>query len=404
MPLTTLFLDMDAFFASVEQQLCPQLRARPVVVVPVQADTTCCIAASYEAKRFGIKTGTQIGQARTMCPQLRVVEARPEIYITIHLRIIEAVESCLPVAAICSIDEMYCRLMGTERASARAVQLARQIKQAISTGLGSQIRCSIGIAPNRFLAKVAAGMRKPDGLVVIEEHQLPEKLFALELSDLPGIGRQMLARLNTQGISSVQQLCALSKDQLSDIWKSVVGQEWWHWLRGDDLAEPLIHRRSVGHSHVLPPESRSDEAARAVLVRLVHKAAIRLRHIDYWARHLHVSVTYLDHSHWQDRASLGYCQDTTTMLETFAALWDRRLRHARPLKVGVTLTQLVKNNCAPIPMFSAERRRLRLAQTMDTANARFGRNAVYFGGMQTARNSAPTRIAFTSIPDINLPA
>ena len=113
--LNWLFVDLNSYFASVEQQVRPELRGRPVGVVPMMADTTCCIAASYEAKAFGVRTGTIVADARRMCPEIVFVEGRHEIYTEYHHRIVEAVESCVPVTAVCSIDEMACRLIGRER-------------------------------------------------------------------------------------------------------------------------------------------------------------------------------------------------------------------------------------------------------------------------------------------------
>src|SRR5438874_1461569 len=115
MSLNYLFVDMNAYFASVEQQARPELRGRPVAVVPVRAETTCCIAASYEAKKHGVKTGTRVSDARRLCPDLCVVEARPKLYVQTHHQIRAAIDSCLPVTTVASIDEMYCQLTGRER-------------------------------------------------------------------------------------------------------------------------------------------------------------------------------------------------------------------------------------------------------------------------------------------------
>ncbi len=112
MALRALFVDFNSYFASVEQQEQPALRGRPVVVAPVMTDSTCCIAASHEARRFGVKTGTHIGEARKRCPGLIVVEARPSLYVNYHLKLVELVDSCLPVPEVRSIDEMSCTLRG----------------------------------------------------------------------------------------------------------------------------------------------------------------------------------------------------------------------------------------------------------------------------------------------------
>src|ERR1700728_2372627 len=159
--LRWLFLDLNSYFASVEQELRPELRGRPVAVVPVMADTTCAIAASYEAKAFGVRTGTQIGEAKRMCPGLVLVEARHEVYVDYHNRIVEAVERCVPVAAVMSIDEIAASLMGREQPLIAALDLARRVKESIREHAGATLRCSVGLAPNRYLSKIASDMEKP---------------------------------------------------------------------------------------------------------------------------------------------------------------------------------------------------------------------------------------------------
>src|ERR1700733_2059254 len=125
-----LFLDLNSFFASCEQQENPVLRGKPIIIVQMMTDSTCAIAASYEAKAFGIRTGTAVWEAKKLCPQLVIVKARHKIYLQYHHRIIEAVESCLPVTKIASIDEMGCRLMGREREESAARALALKVKRA----------------------------------------------------------------------------------------------------------------------------------------------------------------------------------------------------------------------------------------------------------------------------------
>src|ERR1035441_4090000 len=138
--LNWLFLDLNSYFASVEQEVRPELRGKPVGIVPVLAETTVCIAASYEAKAHGVKTGTMVGDARRMCPEMVFVEARHEIYVEYHHRIVAAVENCLPVTAVLSIDEMACRLMGRERPLMAALDLGRRVKASIHERVGPMLR------------------------------------------------------------------------------------------------------------------------------------------------------------------------------------------------------------------------------------------------------------------------
>jgi DNA polymerase-4 len=281
MPLRSLFLDLNSYFASCEQLLHPELRGKPVAVVPMLADTTCCLAASYEAKAVGVKTGTRVGDARRMCPGIVLVTGRHEDYIRIHHEIIAAVDTVIPVHKVCSVDEMECRLLGKEREPERAIEIAKCVKAAIRVrvagGAAGVLTCSIGLAPNRVLAKVASDMQKPDGLVVLREEELPHRLASLTLRDMPGIGPKMEIRLKDRGVRTMADLIDRSAEELINIFGSVHGDYWWHWLRGFDNEPRETGTHSVGHQHVLPPKHRNLADARAILIRLLHKAAARMR-------------------------------------------------------------------------------------------------------------------------------
>ncbi|MGI9428115.1 MAG: Y-family DNA polymerase [Bythopirellula sp.] len=397
---------MNSFFASAEQHLQPALRGQPVAVVPTMTDRTCCIAVSYEARPYGIKTGTNVGLARKRCPRLQLVAGRHENYVRIHHQIIEAVETVIPVTKVCSIDEMVCQLSPQHREVGRAVELAREVKEAIYEQVGRSLRCSVGLATNRFLAKVASNMQKPNGLTVITREELPRRLYSLELSDFPGIARNMRRRLESKGIRTTRQLCGLSRRQMTDVFQSVLGEEWWYRLRGEEVAQKATSRRTVGHSHVLPPRLRTDEGARGVLVRLLHKAASRLRRLDYWAARMAVSLRYTDGwPKWKEIVYLGRCQDTPSLLKAFERAWQLRPIQGdstgpQPFQAAVTLFDLTPGACTSPSLFVEERRALAAAQAMDAANEKFGPNKLYFASMHETRDSAPMRIAFTNIPDV----
>lgn len=396
-----LFLDMNAFFASAEQQANPALRGRPTVVAPVMTDRTCCIAASYEARSYGIRTGTNVGEARRRCPHLKVVEARHELYIETHQRIIQAVETVLPVEKVCSIDEMVCRISLHQRRVEDALQVGKDVKAAIAKQVGPFLKCSVGLATNAFLAKVATNLQKPNGLVSITSAELPRKLYGLKLSDLPGIGRGMEARLHRCGVNSVRRLCNLSQETMREIWQSVLGDQWWHWLRGYEYCQAETHRRSVSHSHVLGPEFRTDHGARSVMVRLIHKAAARLRRLGYWARQIKFRVKYTNSwPTWRSAMHLQLCQDTQSMLRCFESAWAERPVGGVPLQVSMVLWGLTPEASATEPLFEEDRRNVRAARAMDVINERCGPNSVYFASMHEARQQAPMRIAFTHIPDV----
>jgi DNA polymerase IV len=399
LPLLYLFVDMNAYFASVEQELNPSLRGKPIAVAPVVVNSSCCIAASYEAKNWGIKTGTRVGEAHLLCPGLIVVQARPRVYVEMHHRIVDAVESCFHVDSVLSIDEMIGVLSVSERNPSKARALGNKIKHAIRSLAGRTLCCSVGIAPNRFLAKVAAEMQKPDGLTIIQGRDLPDILYSLKLTDLPGIGARMEVRLLSYGVSTIKQLYKLSEHDLGQIWGSVVGRRWWYHLRGYDLPVQETARSSVGHSHVLPPEFRTEAGAYAVLLRLVHKAACRLRAYCYWTERFSASVRYMNRALWHDDVQISPCQDTLTLVEILNELWRKKEITGTPIKVSVTLSNLIASESVTRSLFPEREKRLLLARAMDELNHKFGNDTIYLAGIYTSRNTAPERIAFTSIPE-----
>jgi DNA polymerase-4 len=403
MPLNVLFVDMNAYFASAEQQYRPELRGRPVGVVPMRAETTCCIAASYEARAFGVKTGTMVGDARRMCPGIVLVEARHELYVHVHHQILGAVESCMPIHRVHSIDEMSCRLSSTDRSADAAIRKGLAIKEAVRRRTGEYLRCSVGIAPNTFLAKVASDMKKPDGLTVIQSEDLHHKLFSLSLTDFPGIGPRMHRRFESRGITSVEQLCSLSSDDLERIWDGIVGNRFYLALTGRDVPELPTRRRTVSHSHVLAPKFRTVHGAQGVLVRLLCKAAARMRRLGYCAGRLDAYVSFREGCGWHDWRKLCDVRDTSSLLDTFIEMWGRRGTFKQPFKVGLVLSDLSAERTATAPLFPDQQRRVSLSRMMDRINSRYGRDAVHIGTVHEYLGSAPTRIAFSNVPDLDDP-
>jgi DNA polymerase-4 len=419
--LRWLFLDLNSYFASVEQELEPKLRGRPLAVVPVVADTTVCIAASYEAKAFGVKTGTQVGEAKRMCPGIALVEARHELYVEYHNKIVEAVERMVPVTSVMSIDEMACRLIGREQPLLAALDLARRIKEEIRNTVGSTLRCSVGLAQNRYLSKVASDMEKPDGLVALTPDILEAALLRLMPRDLPGIGPRMEKRLHAAGIRTMQQVWALDREQMNHLWGGMGGEKLWHWLRGEDFEDAeLEHAKSIGNSHVLSPELRTLEGSYAVVSKLLHKTAMRLRTARLWTTNLRLSVKFavskeeaarqhlsgIPQLAWSQSTPLIECQDNQTLTEGLRKLWaamPKGRNYQKPFYVGVSLNNLVPDHQHTLDLFAGletEVRRTQLSRTMDSINKKHGTTKLFFASMLPAGTAAPTRIAFTSIPDL----
>jgi DNA polymerase-4 len=419
--LNWLFVDLNSYFASVEQQVRPELRGRPVGVVPMMADTTCCIAASYEAKAFGVRTGTIVADAKRMCPEIVLVEGRHEIYTEYHHRVVEAVESCVPVTAVCSIDEMACRLIGRERPLLNAINLGLRVKATIRERVGECLRSSVGLATNRYLAKVASDMEKPDGLVALPLDILPEALHQLTLRDLPGIGARTEKRLNEKGIRTMDDLLALDRDHAGEIWGSVWGERLFHWLQGEDFDRSEAElQKSISHSHVLAPEMRNAEKAWGVAHKLLHKAAMRLRAAGLWASHIGLAIGFavprgenmpvsrfgVPARGWRSEIKLSECQDNQTLIVALRRLWESRPsgeQYDHPYFIGVQLNNLIPDRLHTLALFDGleeEQSRTRLLATMDQINDKYGMSTLAPAAMLTAYKAAPTRIAFNAIPDL----
>jgi DNA polymerase-4 len=420
-----LHIDLNSFFASVEQQLHPEYRNKPTGVVPTMADTTSLIAASYEAKALGIKTGTRVSEAKRICPGIILVNGNHSQYAEYSHNIAAAVERVCPVAHTPSIDEMVCQLIGRERNPPAARKISLAIKQAIKDDVGETLRCSIGMAPNRYLAKIASDMQKPDGLIGLLPSQLPRAIAHLELRDLPGIGARTEVRLNAKGIRTMPELLALDRPGMHKLFDSVWGDRMYHWLRGEDTGDdgapvPAEVQKSLGHSHVLAPEHRSPEGAWAVAHKLLHKAAMRLRMEKFFTGSLAVTVKYaltqsqaaqaakvkkhlsgITQTGWGMEARFRPCQDTLSLLEALQGCWKQQPtgpEHAKPFFVGVTLRNLIPEDEMQTTLFEEPGNRNQLSATMDKLNLKYGHSTLHFAGMLPARDSAPTRIAFTQIP------
>lgn len=417
-PLRWLFLDLNSYFASVEQQLQPELRGRPIIIAPVSGDTGTAIAASIEARRFGIGTGDKVWEARRKCAELLIVPARHDRYVEFHEAIVAEVWKHIPVTHVCSIDEVACRLLDNENDEVAAVALARRIKAAIRREVGECLTSSVGIAPNRLLAKLASDMQKPDGLTVLRGEELPQRLYRLPLRAISGIGARMEARLARDGVNDIAQYCERRPRDAGHAWGGVNGDRLWYLLHGFELPEQPTRSRTIGHSHVLSPRNRGSEPARLTARRLALKAASRLRRKGYRARLLVLHARFEDdRTSWRISRKLSATQDSFAILAALDALWPKLVEAARARPGGFRL-RLIGVTCAEIEAVEGEQeslwahldpndplaretRTLALSRAMDTINQRFGRGAVSLGPLLGGRSDhVGAKIAFGRIPEL----
>jgi DNA polymerase-4 len=408
--LRWLFLDLNSFFASVEQNDNPALRGKPVAVLPLLSDATCCIAASYEAKAYGIKTGTPVWEAKQRCPGITLISGRHDRYVEYHHRIIAEVERHIPVTEVCSIDEVACRLDCAERDPVIAADLAARIKQGLHKNIGPSIRCSIGVAPSKLLAKIGTDLQKPDGLVFFHPTQLPGRLLELELTDLPGISDGIAVRLARGGISTMAGFWHLDPRQARRLWGSVAGERYWYALHGYDFPEFDTERSSVSHSQVLAPEVRAWREARLVGRRLTQKAASRLRRMNLLAGCFGLSVRGVSGQRWAAEIPIAPGSDNFVALAAFEQLWHEAghaLRQPQLKKVGIWLTHLSTPDTVQPDLFTpasvqqAQQLRAELSASMDKLNKKYGRDTVLVGlSAKKLAHYTGTKVAFTRIPDM----
>lgn len=378
LPYRWLYIDFNSYFASVEQQITPALRGKPIAVISVATDATSVIAASYEAKAFGIKAGTPVYEAKKICRSLICVVARHENYMEFHHRIIQEVGRHLPISKVCSIDEVACELMDNENSVEKATQIAQRIKQGLAERVGAYITCSIGIAPNCYLAKVATDMQKPNGLVFLSAAELPQKLYVLKLRDLPGIGPKMEERLRKHGICDMQTLCSLDVSQMRRAWGGVLGERMWFHLRGIPLPDLATERTTLSHSSVLAPELREPGEAEKIAKRLALKCAARLRKEGLICSMIALEISWEKGGTFESFQKCGQVSDSITILQAAKALWPQG-KEGRIKKVSVTLSQLAKRSDLTIDLFDSSSKGDQISSTLDYIQQRYRKDAISLG-------------------------
>jgi DNA polymerase-4 len=391
-PYRWLYLDLNSYFASVEQQENPDLRGKPVGVVPMDTDSTVLIAASTEAKKFGCRTLTKVGEAKKRCPQIVLVQGNHKTYADYHKRVLAAVESVLPIDHVCSIDELRIRLLETESNESAARECATKIKAAIRDRVGECMTCSIGLAPNSFLAKVASDMKKPDGLVMLHPDTMAEQLQKLDLIDFCGLNKRMKVRLNLAGIYTSKDMLAADRKALRSAFGSVVGERWWYLLRGYDLPDVGTARKSLGNSHVLSPEDRTREGSFAVLMRLTQKATARLR-AEKLSAGSYVFMARDGIEKWEHVGNCEPSHDTLLFIGILQSAWSQ-CRIGNPVQVAVTFTNLVPYIETTPSIFDLDNYRSDLSRVVDVLNEKFGKNTILPAGLLKHRGAAEERIAF----------
>ena len=401
-----LYLDFDGFFASVEQQVHPHLRGKPVGVVPFKDAThTCVIACSREAKLRGVKNVMNIEEARERCPGIILVPQSPDLYRRAHNSLLSEISAVIPIDAVKSIDELTCRVSPTERGDPRALGL--RLKKRIANNIGPFITCSIGFAANRQLAKMACKAGKPDGNMVWHPNDMPGPLLKLTLRDIPGIGERLEQRLARFGISTMAALLATQPKHMRKLWGNVTGERLWYALQGYDVQTPPSGRGMYGHGRVLPPDHRTLEHAKAASRLLIVKAARRMRRDGWNAGRVWLWLESMGEGSRSSGAWLPAVHDDQAVLFALENMWTRlhkKLpRRARILRVGVTLLELTPATERQLDIFlndDVQRQKAEKAtNAIDALNRKHGRTLVSIGPWTPPPGGyAGGKISYTRIP------
>ncbi|RYH00728.1 type VI secretion protein ImpB [Salipiger sp. IMCC34102] len=418
-----LYLDFDSFFASAEQHFNSDLRGRPVGVVPLDALHTGCIAISREAKARGVKFNMPIVKAREIIPDMIFVVARHDVYVRLHKRILDVIETVVPVAHVRSIDEVVCTLLAAE--GARGEDLALQLKAALAAAFSDVLTCSIGMAPTELLAKIAAEQHKPNGFKLIRANDLPQALATVDLGDLPGISKGMQARLEAAGVRDFTGLWALAPKQARAIWGSVEGERFWNGLHGYHAERPATKKSMFGHSRILPQDWRNPQKVSICARLLTQSAGRRVRRANVRATKLTLGFKAVkprggpspraDEGAWTWEGSFAPARDDHTFLGalgTGLAEAERRLAFT-PKSVSVMIHGLIDEAEIVTDLFSmspsdnggssetADRAKWeKVSDLMDGLRAKLGPQALSMGPQaEVPGGYVGAKIAFGRIPD-----
>lgn len=386
-PFRVLYIDMNSFFASVEQQLNPELRGRPLAITAVDSNSGSCVAASYEAKAFGVKTGTRVQDAKQLCPGIIFRPSRHRLYVRFNLAVAAVLDRHAELTHIRSVDEFQLALSGEAQTRDGAYALVARLKAAVAAEVGECLRFSAGIGPNHLLAKLAGKLEKPNGCQWLGPENMPEAIAHLALDDLPGISTAMKARLYRARVFDVPSLCALDPRHARMIWRSVEGERFVRLLQGADIPLVATQRGGFGNSKVLAPQYRLPKQAYLVGRWLVEKATARLRRDGRVAARFSLSVGFLDGTRWGRNISCFPTQDTAMFLRLHRTLWVSLwpiARNRQLVTVGVHLddVQLLADRRGDLlmPLAPAELTRgERVSRALDQINARHGDGTIKFG-------------------------
>jgi DNA polymerase-4 len=367
-------IDMNAFFASVEQRADPALRDKAIAVVGSE-HRGVILSPSYEARACGVKTGMMYWEARRACPEIILVSADSAKYSWTCERLIDIWKGFTPLVELFSIDEAFLDVTGCDSLFGDPVQMAVQIKERIWCDTG--LTCSIGIGPNKLLAKLGSDMQKPDGLVLISPDDIPEVLEDLPVNELCGIGPNLTRNLAAMGIHTCGDLGRAPLRQLT-AWFGVIGERLHNMGLGidDDPVElmnpPEEEAKSMGHSMTLHDDCSDIAMLERHILQLSERVGRRLRRGLYSGRTVSLILRYADFRTFSKQRRLRHAVNHGLDIYAAAQAILHETQLLQPVRlVGVSVSSLEKN-VVQLPLFIDEQKRKFVADAMDSINDRYG--------------------------------
>lgn len=392
-------IDLNSCFATVEQQSRPMLRDRPVAIVNRRTEHTSIVAASYEAKAYGIGVGVLLKDALRICPDLVPIESDPPKYRYVYHKLLDIMKSYSAHVTMKSIDEGVIDFHQTSpQIRGRDLEgIGKEIKQRLRDEVGKAMRCNIGIAPNRFLAKTAAGLNKPDGLVSIDHTSLRPTLSRLQLIDLCGIARHNQHRLNSVGIFTPLEFLDASELILRTmVFKSICGTQWHQRLRGYEVDDVARNLKTIGRQYVLEAKNLSHGAIMQRLHNLCESVGAKLRSQNKVARGVLVYAKTKSRGYWHARhvCDLPFFSDQAIYAQ---ALLLFRQVPAGIYEIGVSCYLLEDELSDQLSFFGDElAREQHLTEAIDTINQRFGTRTIHAANTLGTSKHVQQKIPFGS--------
>ncbi len=377
-----LHIDMNAFFASVEQRGNPALRNKPIAVIG-SAERTVVTTASYEARAYGVKTGMNKYEAKRLCPHVIFVVGDNRKYVDASVRILDILKDFSPKVEAYSIDEAFVDITGSLRLFGEPEEIARAMKKRIMALLG--LTCSVGIAPNKLLAKLASDMQKPDGLVVIMPEDVAGLLKDLPVNELWGIGPRLTEGLAALGVKTCGELGAFPVSILRQKF-GIIGLRL-HLMGQGIYDSPVIpigeedEAKSVGHSTTMPVDISDRVIIKRYLLKLSEMAGARARRHGLKGSKVSLTLRYPDFFTFTRQTTLAAPTNDTRAIYSAAQGILSAIKLRSPIRlIGVTISGIVKNP-SQLPLFEDERKREELLCAMDEVNHRFGGFTLTWGAL-----------------------